>query len=235
MTTGEIWVALVLAVDVAFRVIALVIVPRNRRPQTAMAWLLAIFFIPYFGFIAFLAFGSRRLPKKRREKQQAINGLLRARSSLLSPGIVVTPEDIAERPEYPRWLAQTVRMNEKLGAMPMVAGNTLSLLPEYHSSLAAMAAAIRAARTRVHVEFYIMSFDEDTQDFFCRPSGNAATWGGGEGSFRPPCKPPDHRLQRPRGRTEQDQRPVPRHVAPATLARRVSATGFTEPPEASDY
>ena len=166
MTTGEIWVALVLAVDVAFRVIALVIVPRNRRPQTAMAWLLAIFFIPYFGFIAFLAFGSRRLPKKRREKQQAINGLLRARSSLLSPGIVVTPEDIAERPEYPRWLAQTVRMNEKLGAMPMVAGNTLSLLPEYHSSIAAMAAAIRAAHTRVHVEFYIMSFDEDTQDFF---------------------------------------------------------------------
>ena len=60
MTTGEIWVALALAVDIAFRVIALVIVPRNRRPQTAMAWLLAIFFIPYFGFLAFLAFGSRR-------------------------------------------------------------------------------------------------------------------------------------------------------------------------------
>jgi cardiolipin synthase len=49
MTTGEVWVALALALDIAFRVIALVIVPRNRRPQTAMAWLLAIFFIPYFG------------------------------------------------------------------------------------------------------------------------------------------------------------------------------------------
>jgi cardiolipin synthase len=166
MTTGEIWLAFALAIDIAFRVIALVIVPRNRRPQTAMAWLLAIFFIPYFGFLAFIAFGSRRLPKKRREKQRAINGLLRARSSLLPPGIVVAPEDIAERPEFPRWLAQTVYMNERLGAMPMVAGNTLELLPEYHASLASMANAIREANTTVHVEFYIMSFDVATRDFF---------------------------------------------------------------------
>ena len=166
MTTGEFWVALALAIDIVFRVIALVVVPRNRRPQTAMAWLLAIFFIPYFGFLAFIAFGSRRLPKKRREKQKAINGLLRARSSLLGSGIVVTPEDISSRPEFPRWLAQTVHMNERLGAMPMVAGNTFELLPEYHSSLAAMTTAIREAHHTVHVEFYIMSSDEVTKDFF---------------------------------------------------------------------
>jgi len=74
------------------------------------------------------------------------------------------PEDIAERPEFPRWLAQTVYMNERLGAMPMVAGNTLELLPEYHASLASMANAIREANTTVHVEFYIMSFDVATRD-----------------------------------------------------------------------
>ena len=166
MTTSEVWVALALALDIAFRVIALVIVPRNRRPQTAMAWLLAIFFIPYFGFVAFIAFGSRRLPKKRREKQRAINRLVRTRSTLLDDGIVVTPEDIARRPEFPRWLAQTVRMNERLGAMPMVAGNSLDMFSSYHVSLAAMADAIRSARATVHVEFYIMSCDDATKDFF---------------------------------------------------------------------
>jgi len=57
-------------------------------------------------------------------------------------------------------------MNERLGAMPMVAGNTFELLPEYHSSLAAMTTAIREARHTVHVEFYIMSSDEVTKDFF---------------------------------------------------------------------
>ena len=79
MTTGALWVTLIVAIDVAFRIIALFVVPHNRRPQTAMAWLLAIFFIPYLGFLAFVAFGSRRLPKKRRDKQAAINNHLRER------------------------------------------------------------------------------------------------------------------------------------------------------------
>ena len=62
MTLSAVWVTLVVAIDIAFRIIALVVVPHNRRPQTAMAWLLDIFFIPYFGFLAFVALGSRWLP-----------------------------------------------------------------------------------------------------------------------------------------------------------------------------
>ena len=45
---------LVLAVDLVIRILAIIYIPRNRRPQTAMAWLLAIFFIPYVGIILFL-------------------------------------------------------------------------------------------------------------------------------------------------------------------------------------
>ena len=160
------WVWLAVIVDLAFRVIALFVVPHNRRPQTAMAWLLAIFFIPYFGFLAFVAFGSRRLPKKRRDNQKAINNHLRSRSRLLPKGIVVTPEDILERPEFPRWLAQTVHLNERLGAMPMVAGNKVEFLPDYADSLQAMARAIDGAMSTVHVEFYIMSYDDVTREFF---------------------------------------------------------------------
>ena len=166
MATGTWWVTAAFIVDIAFRVIALVIVPRNRRPQTAMAWLLAIFFIPYFGFLAFIAFGSRRLPKKRRENQRAINAHLRARATLLAPGIVVGPEEMAARAEFPRWLAQTVFMNERLGAMPMVAGNAIEFLPDYHDAISAMSEAIDAAKETVHVEFYIMSVDEATAGFF---------------------------------------------------------------------
>jgi len=35
-----------LAVDFTIRVVAVIVVPRNRRPTSGMAWLLAIFFIP---------------------------------------------------------------------------------------------------------------------------------------------------------------------------------------------
>ena len=34
-------------VDLAIRIAALIIVPRNRKPTAAMAWLLAIFLLPY--------------------------------------------------------------------------------------------------------------------------------------------------------------------------------------------
>lgn len=166
MTTGALWVTLIVAIDIAFRIIALFVVPHNRRPQTAMAWLLAIFFIPYFGFLAFVAFGSRRLPKKRRDKQTAINNHLRERSRLLSPGIIVTPADVAKKKDLPPWLSQTVLMNEHLGAMPMVTGNTVSFHTDYLDSIAAMTAAIDDAQHTVHVEFYIMSYDRVTQEFF---------------------------------------------------------------------
>ena len=64
MTTGALWVTLIVAIDVAFRIIALFVVPHNRRPQTAMAWLLAIFFIPYLGFLAFVAFWVKATPQE---------------------------------------------------------------------------------------------------------------------------------------------------------------------------
>lgn len=166
MTASGLWVGLIVAVDIAFRIIALIVVPHNRRPQTAMAWLLAIFFIPYFGFLAFVAFGSRRLPKKRRIAQASINDHLRTRSALLGDAIIVSTEDLAARPELPHWVRQTVMMNERLGAMPMVAGNQMSYYPEYYGSLGAMTAAIDEAVSTVHVEFYIMSFDRVTEPFF---------------------------------------------------------------------
>ena len=53
--------------DIAIRVFAIVYVPINRRPTTATAWLLAIFLIPYVGFLLFLLFGSTKLPRRRRE------------------------------------------------------------------------------------------------------------------------------------------------------------------------
>jgi cardiolipin synthase len=43
-----------LAVDFVVRITAIVVVPVNRRPSSALAWLLTIFFIPYLGILAIL-------------------------------------------------------------------------------------------------------------------------------------------------------------------------------------
>lgn len=170
MSTGEV-IALVLAIiDISFRLIALVIVPRNRRPQTSMAWLLAIFFIPFVAFFAFLAFGSHRLSPRRRAKQATINAYLQARQSEIPDSLRVSPDEVSslgvKGRETTRLTGSLVRLNETTGHMAMVRGNTLQLLPHYQESLDEMVQAIDQASSSVHALFYIMSVDDTSEPFF---------------------------------------------------------------------
>ncbi|RFA21125.1 cardiolipin synthase [Subtercola boreus] len=147
-----------LLVDLAVRIIAIIVVPRNRRPSAAMAWLLAIFLIPYVGVIVFLLIGSYKLPKKRRDKQAAINRFIIETTH----GIELVADD---RP-WPAWLRSVVHLNRELGAMPLVGGNSASLIGDYAASIAAMTEAVEGATTFVHCEFYLIALDDVTAGFF---------------------------------------------------------------------
>ena len=72
------WLRLALGIaDILIRLAALFWLPYNRKPVVALGWLMAIFFIPFVGFIAFLVFGSSRLPAYRRARQHAMNDMIR--------------------------------------------------------------------------------------------------------------------------------------------------------------
>jgi cardiolipin synthase len=146
------------AVDLTIRVLAVVFVPKNRRPSTAMAWLLTIFFLPYLGVLVFLLFGSSKLPKRRRTKQQTINRYIMNATEGIEEAI---PTDL-----WPRWFASLAALNRSLGAMPLLSGNTARLFGEYDRSIAEMTAAVDTAEHFVHVEFYILSLDPTTSRFF---------------------------------------------------------------------
>lgn len=148
----------ILLVDLVIRIIAVVYIPQNRRPQTALAWLLAIFFLPVIGTILFLLLGSRYLPRQRREKQAEINRFILD----LTAGIDRTRAEV-ERPE---WLEPIATLNRTLGAMPLVEGNSATLLPDYDESIQAMTDAVNAATEFVHSEFYIMILDDTTAPYF---------------------------------------------------------------------
>ena len=80
MTSSEVSLLIAIiaiAIDLLVRVLAIIFVPRNRRPGSAMAWLLAIFFIPYIGVLFYLLIGSPRLGRKRRAKQDEINAFIK--------------------------------------------------------------------------------------------------------------------------------------------------------------
>lgn len=151
------WVILILTVvDLAIRVLALGIIPGNRRPTTAMAWLLIIFFVPAVGLVLFLLFGNFRLSRKRRAQQDAVNTRVRAGTSDLAM--------LESGYEGPEWVSSAAELNKTLGSLPMVDGNRVDLLPGYPDSIKAMAAAVRDAKEFVNAEFYILSSDHVTDE-----------------------------------------------------------------------
>ncbi len=157
-TITTIVIILALIVDFIIRVISIIVVPRNRRPTSATAWLLAIFLIPYFGVLFFLLIGSYKLPKRRRLKQQEIDRFILESTE----GI----ERVKRDPEWPEWLDSVVALNRNLGSMPLVGGNSATLVGDYQASLDEMAAEIDRAERYVNVEFYILSLDQTTGPFF---------------------------------------------------------------------
>jgi len=152
------WVVAVLIFDLVVRIWAIIVIPRNRKPTSGMAWLLAIYFIPIFGLLLFFLIGNPRLPRKRRRMQQRVNEYIHETSENLDFGTL--------RPNAPEWFTSLVTMNRNLGAMPLAGDNDAHLISDYAESIAAMAAAIRQAENYVHVEFYILQADEATDDVF---------------------------------------------------------------------
>lgn len=155
-----VWALITIIIDNVIRLVALFVVPRNRRPTAGMAWLMAIFFLPIPGMILFLIIGSKRLPKAREAKQAAINQFV---------------ADIAEREDYelitpvdelPPGIDSAVTLGRSLGAQPMLRGNTATICIDYEQSIAQMAQAIRDAEEYVHMQFYILVKDSTTADVF---------------------------------------------------------------------
>jgi len=156
LVANLIWATAALA-DLAIKVVALIVIPRRRKPTAAMAWLLAIFMIPFIGILLFLLIGNFRLPAKRRQEQARISSLIAER--------VAESDAVADGAQWPRWFQRVVQQNQELTALPAVPGDAV-LFGDYAGAIAAMTAAIDLAESFVHVEFYIVSWDDTTRGFF---------------------------------------------------------------------
>jgi cardiolipin synthase len=58
---------LLFAAHVLIVLVAAVLISANRKPAAAIAWILAIIFIPLWGITFFLLTGFGKLPRKRRD------------------------------------------------------------------------------------------------------------------------------------------------------------------------
>lgn len=153
-------------VEIVLRIVLLGVIPGNRRPTTAMAWLLVVFLVPSIGFVLFLLFGNFRLSRRRREQQEEVNDRVRAGTSALA--------DAVSNYSGPEWVTSAGELNRRLGSLPMVDGNSVELFPGYEESIKAMAEAVRGAKKFVNAEFYIMSSDSVTDELLTELENAAA-------------------------------------------------------------
>lgn len=65
MQIGSVLWSILVAIELVVRYFMIGIVPGNRRPTTAMAWLLGIFFLPVVGLLAYWLFANPRLSRSR--------------------------------------------------------------------------------------------------------------------------------------------------------------------------
>ena len=160
--SASFWAALVSALlvlaHITICVAALGVIPGNRKPSTGMAWLILILAVPFLGFIAFLLFGSTNVERRRHDKQRHVNDLVRQRTAAIPSGDATSGWQAAH--------ASAAILNRNLGTLPVVAGNTVDLHPDYAGYFAAMTEAVDEAQHFVHVEFYISAWDATTSDFF---------------------------------------------------------------------
>lgn len=148
-------------------VIMLFIIPTNRKPSSATAWLLLMLLLPYVGLPLYLLIGNPKLPARRRAKQRTATELIGA--TVAQARINTTADSAAHAlldPAIPERFESFVALNTNLGGLPALAGNSVELLPDYAGSIARIVEEIEQARYFIHIEYFILALDKATEAFF---------------------------------------------------------------------
>ena len=153
------WYAILfLVIEYAIKIAAVGTVPENRKTGSSFAWLMLILFLPVVGLPLFLLLGSPYVRGRRHKLQAEANELL-ASEAITDPA---TQKFLRGMPG----LESIVAANQRLTALPLMLGRNEGLHGTYAESIQAMAAAVTKAKIAVHVEIYIMAWDETTDVFF---------------------------------------------------------------------
>lgn len=152
------WAILLLIADYGIKAVAIGTVPENRKTGSSFAWLMLILFVPVVGLPLFLILGSPYVQGRRHRIQGAANTLIARAWPEHEP-----PQEYLQNIPGAESIVQA---NTHLVSLPLMAGRNEGLHDNYEDSIRAMAAAVDKAATTVHVEIYIMAWDQTTDVFF---------------------------------------------------------------------
>ncbi len=141
---------LLLLVDWAICIVALVVIPRRKDPSSARTWLLVIFLVPWLGFLLYVFLGRAYMPRKRiRIQKKAEERVQRAHAQLSDESL----------PPPIKALLPIMDLVNRIGEFKVVRGNRIELLPDYEQTVQSLIRDIDAANKHVHLLYYI--FEDD--------------------------------------------------------------------------
>ena len=148
-------------------IVMLFIVPSNRKPSSATAWLLLIVLLPYLGLLIYLLIGNPKLPERRRAQQRTATELITAavEGARVHPDASPQTRALLDPPIAERY-APFVALNTHLGGLPAFAGNSIEFLPDYAGSIARITEEIEHAQYFAHIEYFIIAQDDATEECF---------------------------------------------------------------------
>lgn len=155
-----VWVAF----EWILRLLALFVVPRNRGPNAGVSWMVFIFLVPAVGWVAFLIFGSSRLPKNRRDAQVSLDQYLLESMQRASVQWKKAATLLDATP--PDKYKNSVKLSARLTHLPLFSGNAIQPVVDYDESIQRIIDDIHAAKHYVMIEYYIITHDSTTAPLF---------------------------------------------------------------------
>jgi hypothetical protein len=125
----------------------------RRSPAATLAWLLALLFMPYFGYLIYLLFGPRRLRRRRLRYGRARDRLIQSTHRLR--------QDRAELPGFPSTglERQLATLLERIAQGAPAPATEVTVLETGDDCFQTIEAALEAATHHVHLEYYMWQPD----------------------------------------------------------------------------
>ncbi|MEN9558050.1 MAG: cardiolipin synthase [Candidatus Parcubacteria bacterium] len=130
---------------------ASVILLENREPEKSMAWFLALFFIPFLGFVLYLFFGHDWHKRSYKQRRLGLTLTAQRREEI---------RRLEERFAHVTPLERTLRLlDANLTGQDPTEGNRVTILTDAHEKYPRLLAALRAATHRIDIEYYLFRND----------------------------------------------------------------------------
>ncbi|MCH8830261.1 MAG: PLDc N-terminal domain-containing protein, partial [Planctomycetes bacterium] len=145
-------VTLIAGYLVTLLLIRWVLLTKIRNPVSAVAWIMAIILLPYFGGLLFLVFGINRVERQAAGKIAARIAVGRFLPELSHYQIIPSEVRDAEQERF-------IRLTSAFARTVPTFGNKVELLPDTNRALGLITQAVQSARETLHLEYYIWRSD----------------------------------------------------------------------------